>query len=584
MHCLGRARLVFNALKAPVSLRSLCSPFKTSVSTATCMVPRRVFSINANHDDDDDLFNYNSARWVYNEALRHAERRLVFDVEGLLRLAAQSVGRSSADVVDISKVDEGRFNRTFLITMRDHFQMIARVPYPVTVPKYFAVASEVATMDFLRSSGLPVPQVYGYSPVSDNVANTEYIFMEFISGENLDDVWQELEELDIASIMRQLVQLESRMMSISFPAGGSLYYTHDLEKVPGRAAIPLEDERFCVGPDTRLPMWFGRRSQLDVDRGPYESAEAALVAPAHKELAYLEQFGQPLLPFRRERREAYEYKEQPPSAHIENLQRYLLIAPSLVPKNPALGHFCIHHPNLQPNNIVVQKSPDSESGWQLSLLDWQYASVLPLFLHAGLPEWLQIDDDPVSKKSMRRPSRPKIIDELDEPERSEEDADYRRLLMYYLYVTNTKEHNKPHYEAITDPMCMFRRSLFGYAGNPWDGETLELKVALILATKNWKALTGAGGRKCPVKFDSEDILQTMQLEMEQEEAGEAFEERQGVLGIGPGGWVPSEDHHVAVTICRLNKKHALAKDWLELEWEAIEEHWPWDDMDEEKYM
>ena len=146
--------------------------------------------------------------------------------------------------------------------------MVARIPYPATVPKYYAVASEVATMDFLCSSGLPVPQVYGYSPVSDNAAKTEYIFMEFMRGTKLSDIWLELGESDIVSLLRQLAQLESQMMSISFPAGGSLYYAHDLEKVAGKAAISLKDERFCVGPDTRLPMWYGRRSQLDVDRGP----------------------------------------------------------------------------------------------------------------------------------------------------------------------------------------------------------------------------------------------------------------------------------------------------------------------------
>jgi hypothetical protein len=38
-------------------------------------------------------------------------------------------------------------------------------------------------------------------------------------------------------------------MSISFPLGGSLYYARDLGKVAGGPGIPLEDERFCVGPD-----------------------------------------------------------------------------------------------------------------------------------------------------------------------------------------------------------------------------------------------------------------------------------------------------------------------------------------------
>lgn len=99
-----------------------------------------------------------------------------------------------------------------------------------------------------------------------------------------------------------------------------------------------------------------------------ENAEAALVAAARKELAYLEQFGQPLLPFHHERRDGYQYREQSPSAHIENLKSYLAMALSLVPRDPALGNFCICHPDLQQSNIVVQRS--SNSGWQVvGLLD-----------------------------------------------------------------------------------------------------------------------------------------------------------------------------------------------------------------------
>lgn len=93
--------------------------------------------------------------------------------------------------------------------------------------------------------------------------------MEFMRGTKLSDVWLELDEPDIVSVLRQIAQLESRMMSIPFSAGGSLYYANDLEKVAGKTGIPLSDEpSFCVGPDVRLHMWYGRRSQLNVDRGP----------------------------------------------------------------------------------------------------------------------------------------------------------------------------------------------------------------------------------------------------------------------------------------------------------------------------
>ena len=168
----------------------------------------------------------------------------------------------------MSKLGEGGFNRAFLITMADQFQMVARVPYRTTVPKYFAVASEVATMDFLRSAGLPIPKIYGYSPDPNNGAGTEYIFMEFIKGTKLSDVWRSLSEQDVISVVRDLTQLESRMTSISFPAGGSLYYMKDLESVARGPGVPLEDGRFCIGPDTRLPLWYGRRTQLEVPRGP----------------------------------------------------------------------------------------------------------------------------------------------------------------------------------------------------------------------------------------------------------------------------------------------------------------------------
>ncbi|KAF5386262.1 hypothetical protein D9615_002307 [Tricholomella constricta] len=180
-------------------------------------LPRRAFS--SMSDSPNDLVNYSSGRWLINNDLRLEERRREFDVDKLCRLAVQSVGRISQDIDTFVKLAEGGFNRTFLITMHGGFEMVARIPYPVTVPKFYAIASEVATMCFLRSSGLPVPEVYDYSPSSDNAAKTEYIFMELMRGTKLSDVWLELEEPDIVSVLRQLAQLDSRMMSIPFPAG-----------------------------------------------------------------------------------------------------------------------------------------------------------------------------------------------------------------------------------------------------------------------------------------------------------------------------------------------------------------------------
>jgi hypothetical protein len=249
------------------------------------------------------------------------------------------------------------------------------------------------------------------------------------------------------------------------------------------------------------------------------------------------------LPFQRVRREGYQYQEQPPSDHIENLDRYLLIVSSLVPKNPALGRFSIRHPDLQPSNIIVSRSPDSNLH-VVGLFDLQHTSILPPFLLAGIPERLQNYDDPVSQ-SMTRPSLPENLDELDETAQSREKELYRRRLVHYHYIKNTEECNALHYAALTDPAGVLRRRLFCHASDPWEGETLALKVALIEATENWEMLTG-GSAPCPVVFDAEDVRETMELDEVQRRADENLEALGNIIGFGPEGWVPTRHYEEAM--------------------------------------
>ena len=68
------------------------------------------------------------------------------------------VCRSPADVVNLLKLAEGVFTRTFLIALRDVLQVVAPSLYPATVSKYYAVASEVATMEFVRFQGCLFPR------------------------------------------------------------------------------------------------------------------------------------------------------------------------------------------------------------------------------------------------------------------------------------------------------------------------------------------------------------------------------------------------------------------------------------------
>ena len=73
-------------------------------------------------------------------------------------------------------------------------------------------------MAFLRSHGMPVPQIYGYSASADNPAQTEYIFMEFSPGKNLGSVWDDMNEHQQLVFIKSLVKLETQLFRLHLPA------------------------------------------------------------------------------------------------------------------------------------------------------------------------------------------------------------------------------------------------------------------------------------------------------------------------------------------------------------------------------
>lgn len=206
----------------------------------------------------------------YNEPLRLSERHLTFNIENLKKIAAGSINRSSTDIKTFRKIAEGGFNRVFEVTMRDNTQILARLPYPSTVPKRLAVASEVATLNLLRSNGIPVPEVLDYSPEPENAVGAEFIIMTKLPGKPIGDLWFEMSEEERVKLMLALVKLEAKLGAIDLPAYGSIYHPCDLPSDIHRVSLPQKNtnRQYCVGPDASLKWWFEERRLLDIGRGP----------------------------------------------------------------------------------------------------------------------------------------------------------------------------------------------------------------------------------------------------------------------------------------------------------------------------
>lgn len=260
-----------------------------------------------------------------------------------------------------------------------------------------------------------------------------------------------------------------------------------------------------------------------------EDAKSVLVTGARKELAYLDRFGSPRTPYQRFRREPYNYEKQPPSDHAENLRRYLCLAPSLVPDDDSLSDFCIRHPDLTDSNLKV--SADSSGLQILSVLDWQHAAVLPLFLHAGMPDVIQNEEDEVSRR-MVEPKLPDDFDKLSEEKQEWEMELLRRRLVHYHYNLSTATYNRIHHKGLVYPLNTFRRRIFNHAAAMWEGETIKLLYALMDMVSGWASFA-KDGTPCPVVFTEDEKARAEKLY--QDLANVEIGEKMLMDNVGYGG-------------------------------------------------
>lgn len=101
-------------------------------------------------NSDDEFFEFTRGRFIVNEAENFRKRETRFDLKRLASIAAESVG--AARCVSIRKYPDDMFNKAFVMFMEDGQEVVAKVPNPNAGVPHFTTASEVATMDFVRSS------------------------------------------------------------------------------------------------------------------------------------------------------------------------------------------------------------------------------------------------------------------------------------------------------------------------------------------------------------------------------------------------------------------------------------------------
>lgn len=96
----------------------------------------------------EDFSQYTSGRWLWKEDLRLQERYKRFNVAELQRVATEASAAQSC--LQMTKLAEDGFNKVFKLVMDNGRVVIARKPNPNVGRVDRVIASEVATMEFVR--------------------------------------------------------------------------------------------------------------------------------------------------------------------------------------------------------------------------------------------------------------------------------------------------------------------------------------------------------------------------------------------------------------------------------------------------
>ncbi|RYP57608.1 hypothetical protein DL769_009386 [Monosporascus sp. CRB-8-3] len=489
-------------------------------------------SSDAPTDAQHDFFRYTSGRWLWGEETRLRERYRPFDFHELQKVAAKSVGAEKCS--SMVKLAEGGFNKVFRLVLDDGSAVIARIPNPNAGSPRWTTASEVATMDFVRIPpsppalsilGLPVPKVLAWSMEADNPVQSEYIIMEEAAGTQLGEVWETLPLETKLEIVKDLVTVERKLLSVSFTQFvssspldltclllpfvadttapgiryGSLYFAH--HGFPGCVEARAEgdlpaslcaeiERRYVVGPVADRDFWEGERKSMAIDRGPWKRHQDYLKAIAQREKAWLREHApraaNPLGGF-----SAGPDSQRSPEAHLALYDKFECVAEHLLPSSGPLVRATVWHWDTHASNIFV-------NGGKISgIIDWQDSWAGPLFLQARQPQLVDYDGELM----LRLPPHYDSLE--DEEEKACIRSQVEKSILLWAYERDTKKINHLLHEVYHLPHGRTRRDVVDFSANTWDGDIVPFRESLLRIQRHWDDI--CPDQPCPITFGEAEI-------------------------------------------------------------------------------
>ncbi|CAG7982710.1 unnamed protein product [Penicillium nalgiovense] len=383
-------------------------------------------SFRSDWNSNDEFFKFTHGRFVVEEAENLRRHEIKFDLNKLAQVAADSVG--AAQCISIKKYPDDMFNKSFLVTMVDGQEIVAKVPNPNAGVPHFTTASEVATMDFARKVlNTPAPDVHAWnSRAKSHPVGAKFIIMDKVEGVPLSEVWDTMQLQQKFKVILAMTSLQKEWLSVSFLHYGSLYYAGDVQSPAYNhyvnEGMAINDPEFAIGPATGRDWFDAGRSVLDIERGPWASLTQYLQAAGAREIKAIQSLKAPKQIALFCGPKLY----QPDAAKkLTALAWYQKIVDALIPKDTSVTSPCFWHDDLHGDNIFVDPhNPERTTG----IIDWRSCHISPPFNHSPDPAFL--DWDGLEPETLDLPERP-TLSKLSTEERS---AAMREYLVQNVFI------------------------------------------------------------------------------------------------------------------------------------------------------
>ncbi|KAE8344479.1 hypothetical protein BDV24DRAFT_149024 [Aspergillus arachidicola] len=308
--------------------------------------------------------------------------------------------------------------------------------------------------------------------------------MERVNGRQLSEVWATMCEKQRFGLVRNLVEIERKLVNTRFTGIGSLYYkaacSHGHDAVDQTQLPMLKQEkasRFVIGPITERPFGADERQEQGL-RGPWRTVEEYLTAVARREISLIQNSA------------THKTKDAPAAIrgtqgalnnHIELLEKFITLLPYILPTGEATRPTLMHH-DLHLDNMFVDSADPTKIS---SIIDWQAVYISPLFLQARFPSVFDCDD--LYPWGAVQPELPDDFDTLSPTEKELAREAHDRLRLKKFYELASRKFNPLLVKAMDamqnddDPTSY----IFYLVGQSSSDSLVPLRELLVRIYENW---------------------------------------------------------------------------------------------------